>query len=652
MSTATPSNSRATAQPLGLTLEQYARAKHLPVAFLKQIGLKDGGYKSAPEIHIPYYGIDGREVTVRYRAALEGRDRFKWKKGSKTDLYGLDRLADARKEKRIVIVEGESDCHTLWYHDHPALGLPGAATFKPEWVARFEGIDVIHVIIEADTGGSALLAALAKLPQSFRNRLWLVRLKDVKDPSALHLDSGDNFTRRFDLALKGGEGWAKHEARQRKADASGAWEQCKALATKPDILSALDRSLDRCGMAGERRAAQLVYLQVTSRLLDRPVSIVVKGPSSGGKSFLIKEVLKHYPPEAYYELTAMSDRALAYSEENLVHRILVIYEAEGVANDTASYLVRTLLSEGQIRYETTMKQSDGTFKAALIEREGPTGLLTTTTRPSLHPENETRLLSLVVSDTPDQTRLVMQALARQAAAPSGPLELTDADFQPWKALQQYLAATPDTVVILYASVLVTLIPPAAVRLRRDLKTLFGLIQAHTLLHKATRERNADGHLMATTMDYAVVRHLVSDCFESAVRMAVSQTIRETVQAVENLLVDRPADTRYVTVAEVATRLDLDKSSTSRRISVALHNGYLVNNETRKGRPLQLVMGESLPEDTTLLPSPEALLKAISDADGIPSAELPPGRIRRLGASGCTVARQMEGIEEVVSGRGL
>ena len=108
----------------------------------------------------------------------------------------------------------------------------------------------------------------------------------------------------------------------------------------------------------------------------------------------------------------------------------------------------------------------------------------------------------------------------------------------------------------------------------------------------------------------------------------------------------------MTAAAVATRLDLDKSATSRRIKVALQNGYLVNNETRKGRLMQLVMGESLPEDQTLFPSPEALLKAISDANGISSCELPPGWIRGSGARGCTVADQTEGIEEVVSGRGL
>ncbi|MDA1093710.1 MAG: hypothetical protein O3A25_10660 [Acidobacteria bacterium] len=347
----------------------------------------------------------------------------------------------------------------------------------------------------------------------------------------------------------------------------------------------------------------------------------------------------------------MSEHALAYSTEDLAHRMLVIYEAEGMASETTSYLIRSLLSEGRIRYETVMKTAEG-LRAVLIDREGPTGLLTTTTRPSLHPENETRLLSLVVSDTPNQTRLVMQSLARQAEAPGQSLGLTDEALTLWRTLQQYLAATPDTVVIPYATPLTDLIPPIAVRLRRDWKTLIGLIQAHTLLHKATRGRNVEGQLVATVMDYAVVRELVGDTFDSAVHMTVPQTMRETVHAVQSVLVARPSETPWVTAAAVAARLGLDKSATSRRIRVALADGYLVNHETRKGRPMQLVMGDALPEDKALLPRPEALLKAIRDADGVPSAELPPGWILRHGASGCTVARHTEGIEEVVTGRGL
>jgi hypothetical protein len=87
----------------------------------------------------------------------------------------------------------------------------------------------------------------------------------------------------------------------------------------------------------ETGKGKLAYLALTSRLLDRPVSIAVKGPSSGGKSFLVESTLKFFPPEAYYSLTAMSDRALAYSNEPLQHRFLVIYEAAGMASEFATF---------------------------------------------------------------------------------------------------------------------------------------------------------------------------------------------------------------------------------------------------------------------------------------------------------------------------
>ena len=94
----------------------------------------------------------------------------------------------------------------------------------------------------------------------------------------------------------------------------------------------------------------------------------------------------------------MSDRALAYSDEPLRHRHLVIYEAAGMASDFATYLIRSLLSEGRLRYETVEKTKDG-LVARVIEREGPTGLIVTTTSLRLHPENETRMLSLTITDT-------------------------------------------------------------------------------------------------------------------------------------------------------------------------------------------------------------------------------------------------------------
>jgi hypothetical protein len=82
-----------------------------------------------------------------------------------------------------------------------------------------------------------------------------------------------------------------------------------------------------------------------------------------------------------------------------------------MAGDIASYLIRSLLSENRILYELVEKTRDG-LRARLVEKEGPTGLVVTTTAARLHPENETRLLSLTVKDTPRQTAVVLRALTR------------------------------------------------------------------------------------------------------------------------------------------------------------------------------------------------------------------------------------------------
>ena len=98
------------------------------------------------------------------------------------------------------------------------------------------------------------------------------------------------------------------------------------------------------------------------------------------------------------------------------HRILVIYEAAGMASDGfAPYFLRTLLTEGHLRYETVETPKQGKPKGVVLEREGPTGAILTTTRVKLDPELETRLLSIPVTDSAAQTKAVMYALADEDA---------------------------------------------------------------------------------------------------------------------------------------------------------------------------------------------------------------------------------------------
>jgi hypothetical protein len=442
---------------------------------------------------------------------------------------------------------------------------------------------------------------------SIRDRLHLVNLGGHKDASDLYLANTGDFKENLQAALRDAVPLVEQERVEAAVKAREAWKECEELAHDPNILEWFAHELARSGVAGESRVAKLLYLAVTSRFLERPVSVAVKGPSSGGKSYLTERVLSFFPESAYYALTAMSERALAYSEEPLQHRFLVIYEAAGMSSDFATYLIRSLLSEGRLRYEVVEKTSEG-LKPRLIEREGPTGLLVTTTAVHLHRENETRMISVTVTDTHQQTRDIMAALASEKGG-------EQSDLRSWHSLQEWLAVAEHRVSIPYAEELAKIIPPIAVRLRRDFGALLNLISAHAILHQANRERDAEGRILATLEDYAVVRELVADLVSEGIEATVPETVRETVEALGRLYTE---ESESITIATLAHELELDKSSAWRRVRTAMDRGYLKNLEDRKGRPARLVSGDPLPDDVEILPAPERL-------------------------QGCTVAGVSEGI---------
>src|SRR5215213_2356587 len=623
----------------GCTLKEYSEVKKLPEDFLRGLGLKDVTYLDKPAIRIPYPDEEGQEVAVRFRTSLDGTEKFKWRSSDKPTLYGLGLLEEARKAGFVVLVEGESDCHTLWYYEIPALGIPGANNWRDGWATYLQGIEKIYALIEPDHGGDNLREKLTGF-EVIRERLHLLELGEYKDPSALHLADPDRFRERFEVALEDAKPWIELARAEAERASREGWETCRELAQAPDILGRFAAELASSGVAGESRIAKLLYLAVTSRLLGRPVSIALKGPSSGGKSHVVERVLSFVPESAYYALTAMSERTLAYSEEPIKHRFLVIYEAAGMSGEFATYLMRSLLSEGRVRYETVEQTSEG-MKPRLIEREGPTGLIVTTTAVKLHPENETRLLSLTVTDAQNQTRAVMAALAEEAGE-------TGTNFEPWHALQVWLESAEHRVSIPYAKILADLIPPVAVRLRRDFGALLNLIQAHALLHQATRERDGEGRIVATIEDYAAVLKLVVDLVGEGVEATVPATVRDTVEAVRQLREDSKGEP--VTVAELARKLKLDRSTVSRRARSAKDRGYLRDLEDNPRKPSRLVLGDDLPDDVQILPSPEAVRASMQERASSNARPDGAGEPHRNGPNSedaykaCSRARVQEGIK--------
>ena len=140
----------------GCTLEEYAAAKTLPEDFLRGLGLKDVTYMEKPAVRIPFTDEQGQEVAVRFRVSLDGAERFRWRRGDKATPYGLKLLEEARKAGYVVLVEGESDCHTVWFYEKPALGIPGVNNWRDGWAAYLDGIEKIYAVIEPDQGGDTL----------------------------------------------------------------------------------------------------------------------------------------------------------------------------------------------------------------------------------------------------------------------------------------------------------------------------------------------------------------------------------------------------------------------------------------------------------------------------------------------------------------
>jgi len=575
-------------------------------------------------LRIPYVDGDDQEAAVRIRIRLEKGatdERFLWRKGSRPLLYGIPRLDQAREAGYVVLVEGESDCHTLWHHGIPAVGIPGATNWKEERdAAHLAGIDRIYVVLEGDTGGDAVLGWLAR--SAIRDRAWLIELDGHNDPSGLHQDDPERFPERWRDMIEAAEPWRARAARLETAERREAGERCASLAMQPRILEHFAADLRALGIVGEERLAKLIYLATTSRLLDKIISVAVKGPSAAGKSILADRVLKFFPEDAFYVLSAMSERGLIFTDEDMRHRMLVIYEAVGMEGDMQSYLLRSLLSEGRIRYQTAAKEG-GEIVGKLVEMEGPTGLIVTTTAISLHPENETRLLSVTATDTPEQTAAVMLAIAEEAD--SSP------DLGRWHALQRWIALGARQVTIPFAKQLAEAVPPVAVRLRRDFGALLGLIRAHALLHQATRERDAKGRVIATAEDYAVVRGLVADLISEGIERTVSEEVRDAVEAVRRL--DRE---HGATRGEVATALKLDPSAAGRRLQSGRQRGYLRNLQTSRGKPARWVVGDPLPDDVEILPAPESVCTCARESGGVktppPPERTPPTRSRR-----CTTA---------------
>jgi hypothetical protein len=508
--------------------------------------------------------------------------------------------------------------------DQGSLGSPATTGVEdtPEGLCYREGSFTVTVAKQERSTkwrivvarGEEVLGGDCFNPADAKARRALIR--SLKNMTGEETEALDKVLLRLSVSVE--RDWAEYERRsaaeqlqqaqekQARADAQkqGKRQQwlrevesrARPLLADPALLYRIGEGLRGRGLVGERRNGLVLYLCVVSQITDEPISAVVKGDSSGGKSHLVKIVLVIVPDESHIDLTSMSEKALIYDDRDYAHRTVVIYEVHGQGNEFTTYLIRTLISEGEIRHLTVESTPLGLVSRQIV-KQGPTNFITTTTMPELHAENETRIWTIMVDDSPRTTKLVLAAQADKARGVFQAVAVEDLHA----AYSWLKASGVKTAVVPFADMLAAAMPDRPLRLRRDFPRLLQLIEVCALLHQQQRQLDDQGRVVADLADYAIVRELVAPIFLRAIAGITEKTM-ELVKALKRVL-DKKSENGGNREKARASYSDLveatgkPKHYISRWLRPALEIGIVDNeNAGEKGRPASLKMGKYTVEE--------------------------------------------------------
>ena len=364
-------------------------------------------------------------------------------------------------------------------------------------------------------------------------------------------------------------------------------EQAEAmtLLKAPDLMERILRDFQTLGVVGEEPNKLTGYLAAVSRLLDRPLALLIQSASAAGKSSLMDAVLDLLPEEEVVRYSAMSGQSVFYmGDKGLSHKILAIAEEEGAKQ--ASYALKLLQSEGRVTMASTGKNpTTGMLETHDYTVEGPVMLFLTSTAIDLDEELLNRCMVLTVNESREQTRAI-HALQRNRETLAGLVARTERDrlLKLHRNAQRLLK--PLAVVNPYADQLS--FRDDQTRSRRDHVKYLTLIRAIALLHQYQREVRLHGtlrYIEVIPSDIALANELAQE--------VLGRTVDELLPQTRKLLTLLHAWVREACEREGSAQADFHFTRRQAREAVGwgdtqlwIHLGRLVEMEfllTHRGR---------------------------------------------------------------------
>jgi len=283
----------------------------------------------------------------------------------------------------------------------------------------------------------------------------------------------------------------------------------------PHLIDEIEADYSRLGYVRESKNKILLYLVMTSRLMDNPLHSILISRSGAGKSFLAEITEQFCPPEDLQSVSDLSSQALYYfGQDDLKHKFVVIGEKEG--SEGSDYPLRELISKKSITKALPMKDPvSSRIKTVSITVNGPISLVETTTNGEVNPENLNRCFVIGIDESEEQTRLIHE-LQRENYTLDGHLQKRTLD----KTIEKHVFAQrllrKMMVVNPFAKLLT--FPASRLKTRRDHERFLRLINAICFLHQYQREVKSKKlagdevieYIECTLQDYRIAYELLSD----------------------------------------------------------------------------------------------------------------------------------------------
>jgi len=344
----------------------------------------------------------------------------------------------------------------------------------------------------------------------------------------------------------------------------------------PTLFYDILQFIKKLGVIGEEITALTHYIVFTSRITDEPISEIVKGESSVGKSYVVGRVMIIFPKDSYRDITDATAQSFFYAPKDyFAHKIIVIFERHGT--EKTDYSIRSLQSEKKLKLQVTVKDPEtGQFITKEKEVDGPVGFVSTTTEAQIHNENETRILSVYPDENQEQTANILQSVDskyRGVARPSQE-EITN-----WQNIQRVLKPYP--VFIPFVEEIRAKFPKELVRVRRDYSKFLSLLSVITLLHQKQRDKTTIGnkeYLVSTLADFHIAKTLFEDILKKTIYELPPKTEYLIKQA--NKLVSGAIDS--FSISDLAQKAGWEYDITWKWFKPAYYKGFFLKTEEHKG----------------------------------------------------------------------